>query len=190
MSSSRGLEVWHIDPYVLLLYNVFGAQLLRQHPAVQDAQVVGVPSEQFGQEVCAFLIPRAGVQKPSALELRHFVSVRFTSAPSSQRVTVLYTVHVQYCMCTVLLKVRAHCVPNTYVLVHYTGTAGGVQGAAARALRRRVSDDLHREGAEVPARRAGHADTQAVRASLFCQRLILMFTRQSLLFCFSHAADL
>ena len=54
------------------------AQLLRQHPAVQDAQVVGVPSEQFGQEVCAFLIVRASAAKPSALEIRKFVSVRFS----------------------------------------------------------------------------------------------------------------
>lgn len=132
-------------------------------------------------------VPDSARRRPEA-ERSRAPALRLRTFHLSSQLTACYsTVHRTD---TVLLKVRALCVPNTYVLVHYTGTAGGVQGAAARALRRRVPDDLHREGAEVPARRAGHADTQAVRASLFCQRLILMFTRQSLLFCFSHAADL
>ncbi|MDR0249557.1 MAG: AMP-binding protein [Oscillospiraceae bacterium] len=35
-------------------------ELLYTHPDIADSQVVGVPSEKFGEEVCAFVIPRSG----------------------------------------------------------------------------------------------------------------------------------
>jgi fatty-acyl-CoA synthase len=35
-------------------------EFLHQHPQVQDAQVVGVPDEKYGEQLCAWIIPRAG----------------------------------------------------------------------------------------------------------------------------------
>jgi fatty-acyl-CoA synthase len=35
-------------------------EFLMRHPAVQDAQVFGVPDPKYGEEVCAWLIPRRG----------------------------------------------------------------------------------------------------------------------------------
>ena len=35
-------------------------EFLHRHPDVQDAQVVGVPDEKYGEELCAWIIPRAG----------------------------------------------------------------------------------------------------------------------------------
>ena len=37
-------------------------EFLHRHPAVRDVQVVGVPDPHFGQELCAFVILRAGTQ--------------------------------------------------------------------------------------------------------------------------------
>lgn len=46
-------------------------EFLLRHPAVADAQVVGVPDERWGEEVCACLVLRAGCDLPSE-EVRDF----------------------------------------------------------------------------------------------------------------------
>ena len=35
-------------------------EFLMTHPAVQDVQVFGIPHERFGEDVCAWVIPRPG----------------------------------------------------------------------------------------------------------------------------------
>jgi fatty-acyl-CoA synthase len=37
-------------------------EFLYTHPEVADVQVVGVPDERYGEEICAFVIPRAGAE--------------------------------------------------------------------------------------------------------------------------------
>jgi len=48
-------------------------QVLRRHPAVYDAVVVGTPDERFGERVTALVQPRSGV-RPSAEELVAFAA--------------------------------------------------------------------------------------------------------------------
>jgi len=36
-------------------------EFLYQHPAIRDVQVVGVPDRKYGEELCAWIIPREGV---------------------------------------------------------------------------------------------------------------------------------
>lgn len=50
---------------------------IRQHPAVADACVVPVPSEFFGEESCAFLVPAAGALT-DAEEIRTFLRSRLS----------------------------------------------------------------------------------------------------------------
>ncbi|HEX6017997.1 MAG TPA: AMP-binding protein, partial [Burkholderiaceae bacterium] len=43
--------------------NVFPREVeeyLLRHPAIQDVQVFGVPDAKYGEEVCAWIIPRRG----------------------------------------------------------------------------------------------------------------------------------
>jgi fatty-acyl-CoA synthase len=47
-------------------------ELLYTHPHVADSQVVGVPSRKYGEEVTAFVIPRAGAPR-DAQALKDFV---------------------------------------------------------------------------------------------------------------------
>jgi fatty-acyl-CoA synthase len=35
-------------------------EFLHRHPDVQDVQVIGVPDEKYGEELCAWVVPRAG----------------------------------------------------------------------------------------------------------------------------------
>jgi fatty-acyl-CoA synthase len=37
-------------------------EFLYRHPDIQDVQVIGVPDEKYGEELCAWVIPRPGVQ--------------------------------------------------------------------------------------------------------------------------------
>ncbi len=46
-------------------------EYLLHHPAVQDAQVFGVPDPKYGEEVCAWIVPRRG-QTPSEQDIRDF----------------------------------------------------------------------------------------------------------------------
>jgi len=46
-------------------------EFLYQHPKVQEVQCVGVPDEKYGEELCACIIPREGVEVTEE-ELRDF----------------------------------------------------------------------------------------------------------------------
>jgi fatty-acyl-CoA synthase len=46
-------------------------EFLYTHPGIQDAQVVGVPDRKYGEEVCAWVKPREGVEL-SPEEIRAF----------------------------------------------------------------------------------------------------------------------
>jgi fatty-acyl-CoA synthase len=48
-------------------------EFLYRHPKVQDVQVVGVPDEKYGEELCAWIIAKPGSSRP-----------RTTSAPSAR----------------------------------------------------------------------------------------------------------
>jgi fatty-acyl-CoA synthase len=37
-------------------------EFLHRHPDIQDVQVIGVPDEKYGEEVCAWVVPRAGAK--------------------------------------------------------------------------------------------------------------------------------
>ncbi len=52
-------------------------ELMYRHPAVSDVQVVGVPSQKFGEEVCAFVITKEGAQQ-DADDLLQFVAARMS----------------------------------------------------------------------------------------------------------------
>ncbi len=46
-------------------------EFLYRHPQVQDVQVVGVPDPKYGEELCAWIIPKAGTQ-PTEDDIRDF----------------------------------------------------------------------------------------------------------------------
>jgi acyl-CoA synthetase (AMP-forming)/AMP-acid ligase II len=46
--------------------------VLARHPDIADACVVGVPDEEWGEVVTAFVVPRDGAPAPSLEELRAF----------------------------------------------------------------------------------------------------------------------
>ncbi len=69
-------------------FNIYPSDLeatLRQHPAVQDVAVVGVPSEQWGETPVAFVVPHAG-SSASATALKDWYNQR---AGKTQRLTDL-----------------------------------------------------------------------------------------------------
>lgn len=52
-------------------FNIYPSDLesvLRQHPAVADAAVVGVPSAEWGESPAAFVVPRTGAPSPDDLK--------------------------------------------------------------------------------------------------------------------------
>ena len=53
-------------------------EFLYTHPDVQDAQVIGVPSERYGEEVMAWIIPRPGAA-PSAEDILAFCRGRIAT---------------------------------------------------------------------------------------------------------------
>jgi acyl-CoA synthetase (AMP-forming)/AMP-acid ligase II len=59
-------------------FNIYPSDLeaeLRKHPAVAEAAVVGVPSEQWGETPVAFVVRRAGETTPAAT-LREWLNTR------------------------------------------------------------------------------------------------------------------
>jgi O-succinylbenzoic acid--CoA ligase len=60
--------------------------VLARHPDVADACVVGVPDDEWGEIVTAFVVPREGVAAPSLAELRAFGRDEL-SAPKLPRAT-------------------------------------------------------------------------------------------------------
>lgn len=59
-------------------FNIYPSDLeaaLRQHPAVLDVAVVGVPSQQWGETPVAFVVPQPGATA-SASELKHWYNQR------------------------------------------------------------------------------------------------------------------
>jgi fatty-acyl-CoA synthase len=52
-------------------------EFLFNHPAVADVQVFGVPDDRFGEELCAWIIPRPGIA-PTEEEIRAFCRGRIT----------------------------------------------------------------------------------------------------------------
>jgi len=46
-------------------------EFLYRHPQVQDVQVVGLPDRKYGEELCAWIIPKPG-QQPTEEEIRDF----------------------------------------------------------------------------------------------------------------------
>jgi O-succinylbenzoic acid--CoA ligase len=54
--------------------------VLAQHPAVADACVIGVPDDEWGEIVTAFIVPRDGAPAPSLEELRAFARETLSGA--------------------------------------------------------------------------------------------------------------
>jgi fatty-acyl-CoA synthase len=46
-------------------------EFLFTHPDVSEAQVFGIPDDKFGEEVCAWIVPRAG-RAPAPEDLRNY----------------------------------------------------------------------------------------------------------------------
>jgi acyl-CoA synthetase (AMP-forming)/AMP-acid ligase II len=59
--------------------------VLREHDAVGDCAVIGVPDEQWGQAVAAVIVPRAG-RSASEAELQDWVKSRMRSSRSPSRI--------------------------------------------------------------------------------------------------------
>lgn len=73
-------------------YPNIASQVLHQHPAVQDAQVVGVPDERLGEEVCACVRLKEIVREFDKEELIEFCKV-LNSLASRALLSFHYGVH-------------------------------------------------------------------------------------------------
>ena len=47
-------------------------EFLYRHPSVQEVQVFGVPDKKFGEEVCAWIVPKSGQPVPDEEAIRTF----------------------------------------------------------------------------------------------------------------------
>ena len=65
----------HDTGRLVRFHMLVGPQVLHQHPAVQDAQVVGVPDERLGEEVCACVRLKEVVREFDKQELIEFCKV-------------------------------------------------------------------------------------------------------------------
>jgi fatty-acyl-CoA synthase len=54
-------------------------EFLHTHPGILDVQVIGVPDDRYGEEVMAWVIPRAGAEPPTATVLRDFCRGRLAT---------------------------------------------------------------------------------------------------------------
>jgi len=54
-------------------------QVLAEHPNVQDVCIVGVPDDEWGERIAAFVVPRSDGDPPTLEELRLFGSERLTA---------------------------------------------------------------------------------------------------------------
>jgi long-chain acyl-CoA synthetase len=67
------------DLVIVSGFNVYPAEVeevLRTHPDVADAAVIGVPSPRTGEAVAAFLVPRPGAPTPTLASIRDHVARR------------------------------------------------------------------------------------------------------------------
>jgi fatty-acyl-CoA synthase len=51
-------------------------EFLYGHPDIVDVQIVGVPDERYGEELCAWIRPREGAEPITAESLREFCAGR------------------------------------------------------------------------------------------------------------------
>ena len=51
-------------------------EFLYTHPAVADVQVIGVPDEKYGEEICAWVHVRDGAEAPTLDEIKAFCAGR------------------------------------------------------------------------------------------------------------------
>jgi len=54
-------------------------EFLHTHPGIVDVQVIGVPDDRYGEEVMAWVIPRAGAEPPTAETIREFCAGRLAA---------------------------------------------------------------------------------------------------------------
>jgi fatty-acyl-CoA synthase len=51
-------------------------EFLHQHPDIEDVQVVGVPDEKYGEELCAWIRMRAGADPLDAAAIRDYATAK------------------------------------------------------------------------------------------------------------------
>jgi acyl-CoA synthetase (AMP-forming)/AMP-acid ligase II len=62
--------------------------VLTEHPCVDDAAVTGIPDEEWGQRIAAFVVPKPGTQ-PDAETLREYARAHLRSAKTPDVVVFL-----------------------------------------------------------------------------------------------------
>ncbi len=61
---------------------------LREHPAIDDVAVVGVPDEGYGEIVCAVIVTRPAVEAPTLDDLREFLGDRLAGFKLPRRLQI------------------------------------------------------------------------------------------------------